>query len=121
MLQYVRIKAEATIDNPNALPLHFDVVIDDEGNVMGTAPIFGCEGEISRAGGDSQPFVLYDSGEMDYGLAFESPDRCYNLNLRQDRVFVGRILMLRGDSGFQESRRITQVKPLVPADASTQA
>ena len=117
MRRYVRVKAEAIlVDNPMALPLYFDVVIDGTRNVVGTAPIFGCEGEISRAGGDSQPFVLYDSGKIDYGLGFTSPDRYYDLNLRQDKVFVGRILLLRGESGFQENRRVTEVRLLAPEE-----
>ena len=39
MLRYVRIKAEAIlVDNPEALLLYLDVVIDDKGNVMRAAP-----------------------------------------------------------------------------------
>jgi hypothetical protein len=120
VLKYVRVKAVATKDEDerNVLPLHLDMVIDESGNVIGDHPIFGCEGEISRAGGDSTPFMLYASGELDYGLGFDSPPkRYYELNLREGKITVGRILTLSQNNGYQETRRVDEVKSLVSEES----
>lgn len=108
MANYVRIMAEATGDNPDAMSLYFDVLLDAGNQIIGDHPIFGFQGEIGRRGGGALPLVLYSDGRVDYGEECDSTDRFGELDLRGGKILQGRLLRLHGN-GYDENFRITKI------------
>jgi hypothetical protein len=72
-MQYVRIFARATVDNPDEPPLIVDVIIDKAGNILGRHTVFGVQGAFARRDTYFYPFTLDSDGQLDYGTGFDQP------------------------------------------------
>jgi hypothetical protein len=106
--RYVRVIAVSTIDNPDTAPLHIDVGLTAEGMIVGDRAIFGFQGDIKNRYGRSLPFILYSDGKADFGEKYPDGDRFGELNLREDRVYLRRLLRFSGN-GFDEIFRIVDI------------
>jgi hypothetical protein len=112
MARYVRVVAEPTIDNPDTLPLYLDVAIDSENEIAGAHAIFAFQGEINNSHGRSLPFMLKSNGRVDFGEGYkESSEQYGELDLRDGKVFEGRLLRFQG-SGYDQKFRITKIVAL---------
>ena len=67
MIRLVRVTAEPLNRQHSSVPIHLDVLLDENGLVADDEPILGYEGSLSHKTGKCAPFVLYDNGELDYG------------------------------------------------------
>ena len=111
MARYVRIVAEPTIDNPDTAPLFLDLAINFENEIVGSNAIFAFQGDMNNSHGRSLPFVLLSDGKADFGEEYDSSDRYGELNLRDGKIFEGRLLRFHGN-GYDERFRIKRVIPL---------
>ncbi len=108
--QFVRVKADPTSDNSDTYPIYLDLVIHSGGDVAGSEPIFGYQGELGSRKGHSWPFVLYYDGTLDYGDQYEEGDRLFRLNIREAGVRLGELLTLSSSEGdeFFRIAKVTQ-------------
>jgi hypothetical protein len=111
MERHVRISATPTVDSPEEFPLYMDVVLNDSDKVSGNYPIFGFQGEIGQKAGVSMPFILHLDGRMDFGEKYVSPNRFYQLDLRDLSISVEQLFTIHGD-GYESAFRIVDLKPL---------
>jgi hypothetical protein len=108
MARYVRIVASPTADNEDAAPLYFDVAIDSDNQIANERTIFGFQGDMNSRFGRSFPFILYSDGRSDFGEEYDTADRFGEIDLREGKIFKGRLFRSHGN-GFDERFRITQI------------
>jgi hypothetical protein len=109
MKKYVRVVTEATIENKDVAPFTIDLIIDDEGNIVGEHLIFAYQCFAQERKAWSNPLVIDLDGVTDWGIGYEnSIDQYGETDLRHKRIIPGAILRFWG-TGYNETFRITQL------------
>jgi hypothetical protein len=103
--------AEPTIDNAKTAPLFLDVSIDSANNIADNRAIFAFQGDIDNRYGRSLPFILFSTGRVDFGESYDTGERYGELDLREGKIFEGRLLRFQG-TGYDEMFRITKIHSL---------
>lgn len=103
----MRVITEATVDNPDSVPLFFDVVIDENNWIIGEHLIFVYQTYPKERSRYSYPFVVDSEGEVDFGM--EEPKG--NTNLRDKTIVPGSIILWAGP-GWDETFRIKELVAL---------
>jgi hypothetical protein len=113
-MQYVRIFAEATVDNPDAPSIYVDAIIDNSRTLMGRHTLFGLQGSFTDKDTDYYPFTLDSVGKVDFGRGYDKPanERYATLDLRDGPVKVGRLLMLESLNYGRQLYRMKEVTEL---------
>src|SRR5688500_8843660 len=96
-MQYVRIHAEPTVDNPDVPPILVDAILDEAGKIVRHYDLFGVQGSVAHTDTHFYPFTFDSTGRVDYGTGFDQPanERYGTLDLRHDFVKPNRLLTLR--------------------------
>jgi len=109
MSKYVRIVAKPTVDSQDTPPVYLDVAVNEEDEIARDNAIFGFQGDMNnKLGGGSLPFILDPRGKADFGEEYKSSERYGELDLREGKIFEGRILRFHGP-GFDKKYRITEI------------
>ena len=113
-MNYVRVFAEATEDNPDAPPFYVDAIVDDAGEILGRHTLFGVQGRFERKDEHFEPFVLDRKGCIDWGDGFDKAanDRFGAIDLRDGPLTIGRLLHLRTDNYGMQRYRIKEIYEL---------
>ena len=98
-MKYARVFVEPTADSPNNSPFCVDVIVDDNGEMLGKHALFGLYGWFDRARGQLQPFVLGVDGRLDWGDHASDSDRQGSVDLRDGPVLEGRLINYRDSHG----------------------
>lgn len=111
--RYVRVTASPTADNPDPSQFFFDLVIDDQENIVGEDPIFAYSYDPRRRSHTSTPLIVGTNGTVDYGVGYEnSIDQYGETDLLDKRIFNGTLLRVWGP-GYQHLLRISKILVLV--------
>jgi hypothetical protein len=112
-MQYVRIVAKPTIDNPDAAPILVDTIVDETGRILGKHTLFGTFGSLERKEDAFYPFTLDISGKIDYGSDYDH-GRFATFDLRDDKIIADRILTYMSPGLGTQRYRINKII-LLPA------
>jgi hypothetical protein len=112
-MRYVRVPAEATIDNPDQPPIWIDIIIGDGDEMIGQHELSGVLGRFTQMDVQFEPFVLGKGDRVDWGSGFDDKpnERFGFLDLRGGRVTVGRLLRLTAPNHGEKFYRIKRLIP----------